>query len=109
MEGIVIAITGTIAAIGGLYAAYVELNKRQLDSKDLQKKSDLDEFGQLLKGYKDLKDEYEEQVKQLRAENKSLHEEIIKMRATMRDYEKRLREFENKQKTMKEQVKEIVE
>ena len=107
MEGIIIAITGTIAAVGSVYAAYTEYHKRQLDSTDRSRKSNLDEFGQLLKGYKDLKDEYEEQVKQLRKENASLHAEVISMRKTMRDYEFRLKAFERKQEVIKEEVKEI--
>jgi chromosome segregation ATPase len=101
MEGIIIAITGTIAAVGSIYAARVEYNKRKLDSKDTIQKNKLDEFGALLQGYKDLKNEYEEQVKELRKENGKLHAEILSMRRTMRDYEQRLQKFEKNQEVIK--------
>jgi len=106
MESIIIAVTGTVTAIGVLYKAYVELQKKGLDSKGLDRRNDIDEFGTLLQGYKDLKNEYEEQVKELRAENILLKKELNELRSIMKKYEAKLREFEIRQQLTKKEKQE---
>lgn len=101
MEAVIIAVTGTITAIGVLYKTYVELQKKLVDNRSESRQKDIDEFLALLQGYKDLKSEYEEQVKSLKEENKILKSIVQKLEARVRELERILAKEQRDVKKLK--------
>jgi len=109
MEAVIIAITGTVTAMGVIYKAYVELSKRLIDNRGEDRQKDIDEFSALLQGYKDLKGEYEEQVKSLKEENKHLKSIVDKLETRVKELERILTKEQREVKQLKKTQDKIID
>lgn len=100
-EGVIVASAGLVTAIVGGMKVISEVLKRRYDNQEKNKKANVDEFGELLQGYKDLKGEYEKQVNELKNTIQLMKEEHSREIA---DLQAQITRLQTGQKEIKKEV-----
>lgn len=96
IEGVIIASAGLITAIVGGLKVLSDMSKRRYESRQEAQRSDVKEFSELLQGYKDLKGEYEKQVKDLKQTIRQMKEDHSREIADLQEQITRLQQGQKK-------------